>query len=206
VLVGYHLARTVVGRPAWAPMDELQLRRYRILARLGVYSVDRATLGGLRAFLRYTEARLATGGTIWMTPQGEIASPRRRPLRFQAGLGHLARRVPGLVVVPVGVLYEFLEEPRPEVLVRFGAPRTLPAGMRPGPATRLLESDLTAVLDALERAVVARDLAGFTTLLDGATSTSLVYDRVRALRRLVTGVADPPRHGDVVSDPRRRRA
>lgn len=206
VLVGYHLARSLVGRPAWAPMDELQLRRYRILARLGLYSVDRTTLGGLREFLRYTQARLAAGDAVWMTPQGELVSPRRRPVRFQAGLGHLARRVPGLAVVPVAVAYEFLDEPRPDVLVKFGASRTLPPGVRPGEATRLLETDLEQALDALERAVVTRDLAPFTTVLEGATSTSLVYDCVRALRRMFTGVVDPARHGDVVSDPRRRRA
>jgi 1-acyl-sn-glycerol-3-phosphate acyltransferase len=206
VLVGYHLARALVGRPACAPMDELQLRRYRILARVGLYSVDRATLGGLREFLRYTRARLAAGETVWMTPQGELVSPRRRPVRFQAGLGHLARRVPGLTVVPVAVAYEFLDEPRPDVLVKFGAPRTLPPGLRPGEATRLLEADLEQALDALEHAVVTRDLAPFIPVLEGATSTSLVYDRVRALRRVFTGVADPARHGDIVSDPRRRRA
>jgi 1-acyl-sn-glycerol-3-phosphate acyltransferase len=206
VLVGYHLARTLVRGPAWAPMDEAQLRRYRVLTRLGVYSVDRATLGGLRDFLRYTEARLAEGGTVWMTPQGEIVSPRRRPVRFQAGLGHLVRRVPGLAVIPVAVVYEFFEEPRPEVLVRFGPPRTFGPGVRATEAVRILERDLEEPLAALEQAAVARDVGGFTPLLEGATSTSVVYDRVRALRRRISGVADPTRHGAIVSDPRRRRA
>jgi 1-acyl-sn-glycerol-3-phosphate acyltransferase len=206
VLVGYHLARALVARPAWAPMDETQLRRYRVLTRLGVYSVDRATLGGLRDFLRYTQARLAEGGTVWMTPQGEIVSPRRRPVRFQPGLGHLVRRLPGLAVIPVAVAYEFFDEPRPEILVRFGLPRTLGASIRATEAARLLEDDLARELTALEQAVLARDITGFTRLLAGATSSSMVYDRVRAVRRLLTGVADPARHGDVVSDPRRRQA
>jgi 1-acyl-sn-glycerol-3-phosphate acyltransferase len=206
VLVGYHLARTLVRRPAWAPMDETQLRRYRVLTRLGVYSVDRATRGGLREFLRYTEARLAEGGTVWMTPQGEIVSPRRRPVRFQAGLGHLIRRVPGLAVIPVAVVYEFFEEPRPEILVRFGLPRTFPARVRAAEAVRVLEGDLERPLAGLEQAAVTRDVTAFTPLLEGATSTSVVYDRVRALRRLVSGVPDPARHGEVVSDPRRRHA
>jgi hypothetical protein len=42
--------------------------------------------------------------------------------------------------------------------------------------------------------------------LEGATSVSLVYDRVRALRARVTGRPDPARHGAVVSDPRKRGA
>ena len=29
-----------------------------------------------------------------LTPEGAFSDPRERPLRFRAGLGHLARRVP----------------------------------------------------------------------------------------------------------------
>jgi len=42
--------------------------------------------------------------------------------------------------------------------------------------------------------------------LEGVTSVSFVYDRVRALRARVTGRPDPARHGAVVSDPRKRGA
>jgi 1-acyl-sn-glycerol-3-phosphate acyltransferase len=202
VLVGYVLARRVVGVESYAPMDEAQLRRYRILARLGVYSVDRSSVTGIREFLRYTSALLHEGRAVWMTPQGEIAPHWRRPVRFQAGLGHLVRRVPGVAVVPVAVAYEFLDEPRPEILVKIGAPRTVDA-VRADQITWQLERDLQAQLDVLRTAIVTRDLGPFATLLAGDTSTSRVYDRVRALRAWLTGRPDPPRHGDVVSDPRR---
>jgi 1-acyl-sn-glycerol-3-phosphate acyltransferase len=204
VLVGYYLARRVIGVPSYAPMDEAQLRRYRILSRLGVYSIDRGSVAGLRQFFRYTTELLRRGGAVWMTPQGEIAPHWVRPVRFQKGLGHLVRRVPGLAVVPVGVAYEFLEEPRPEILVKLGAARVFEAGGDPETVTGLLERDLERELDALRDAVLARDLAPFTTMVAGRTSTSLVYDRVRALRAWLTGRPDPARHGEVVSDPRRR--
>ena len=203
VLVGYALARRVVRAASYAPMDEAQLVRYRILSRLGVYSVDRGSVTGIREFLRYSAARLREGAALWITPQGEITPHWRRPVRFQPGLGHLVTRVPGVAVVPVAVAYEFMDEPRPEILVKLGASRVFAAGDEPEKVTRILEQALERELDALREAILARDFTPFVTLIEGRTSTSAVYDRVRALRAWLTGRPDPRRHGDVVSDPRR---
>ena len=204
VLVGYVLARRVVGGESYAPMDEAQLARYRILSRLGVYSVDRGSIAGIRAFLRYSTERLHAGGALWITAQGEITPHWRRPVRFQSGLAHLVRQVPDVAVVPVAVAYEFLDEPRPEILVRMGAARIFERGAEPARITRVLEQALEAELDVLRDAILARDLGPFVTLIAGNTSTSAVYDRVRAARAWLTGRRDPARHGDLVSDPRRQ--
>jgi 1-acyl-sn-glycerol-3-phosphate acyltransferase len=206
VLVGYLLARRVVGGVNCAPMDEAQLARYRILSRLGVYSVDRGSGPGVREFLTYTTARLREGAAVWITPQGEIAPWRRRPPQFQSGVGHLVRRVPGVVVRPVAIAYEFLEEPRPEIFAAIGPPRVLAPRLEPREITGQLARDLEAQMDTLDAALLARDLGAFEVLVQGRTSTSAVYDRVRRLRAWRRGIPDPPRHGDVVSDPRRSRA
>jgi 1-acyl-sn-glycerol-3-phosphate acyltransferase len=206
VLVGYYLARLVVRMESYAPMDEAQLRRYRILTRFGVYSVDRHSVAGIRAFVRYTTELLGPGRALWITPQGEITSAWRRPVVFQPGVGHVVRRVARLAAVPVAIMYEFLEEPRPEIFVKLGAARRFDQARESAEAiTRLLESDLERELDAVRDALVDRDLTPFAVRLEGATSVSLVYDGVRALRARVTGRADPRRHGAVVSDPRKRR-
>jgi 1-acyl-sn-glycerol-3-phosphate acyltransferase len=203
VLVGYLLARRVIRAESYAPMDEAQLSRYRILSRLGVYSVDRGSVAGIREFLRYSTERLREGAALWITPQGEIAPHWRRPVRFQPGVGHLVTHVPGVAVVPVAVAYEFMDEPRPEILVKLGAARVFAPGDEPADVTRTLEQALEHELDALREAILARDFTPFVTLIEGRTSTSLIYDRVRAVRAWLTGRADPRRHGDVVSDPRR---
>ncbi len=204
VLVGYYLSRHVVRLDTYGPMDLAQLRRYRILARLGMYSIDRSSRAGTRDFFRYTVDLLAKGRAVWMTPQGEFASNWRRPVRFQAGVGHLVRRLPEIGVVPVALAYEFLDEPRPEVFVKFGTPRIYEnERAEPLAITRQLERDLERELDALQAALIERDVSPFSVLLQGATSTSAVYDRVRTLRAWVSGRPDPARHGDVVSDPRK---
>jgi 1-acyl-sn-glycerol-3-phosphate acyltransferase len=206
VLIGYHLARQVTRRESYAPMDEAQLQRYRILARLGVYSVDRFSVPGVRAFLRYTGTLLTGERSVWITPQGEIVSNWQRPIRFQMGVGHLIRRLPEVVVVPVAVHYEFLEEPRPEIFVRFGPARHFRAAREnPVEIAARLERDLEVALDRLLDDVTTRALDGYTVLLDGRTSTSLVYDAVRSIRAWLTGRPDPARHGDLVSDPRKGR-
>ena len=203
VLVGYALARRTLRVPSYAPMDEAQLARYRILSRLGIYSVDRGSVAGIRTFLRYSAERLREGGALWITPQGEITPHWRRPMRFQPGLGRLVTHVPGVSVVPVAVAYEFLDEPRPEILVKLGVPRVFEPGDEPEKVTRALEQALEHELDAVRAAILTRDFAPFITLIEGRTSSSVVYDRVRALRAWLAGRPDPQRHGDVVSDPRR---
>lgn len=206
VLIGYYLARHVIRRESYAPMDEAQLRRYRILTRLGVYSVDRSSVAGLRAFLRYTTALLSGNRCVWITPQGEIVSNWKRPVRFQVGVGHLVRSVREVAVLPVAVHYEFMEEARPEVFVRFGPARRFQAGRETAAGiTELLERDLEETLDRTLKDVTERALDGYGVLLEGATSTSLVYDAVRSVRAWLTGRPDPARHGDVVSDPRKVR-
>jgi 1-acyl-sn-glycerol-3-phosphate acyltransferase len=204
VLVGYYLSRRLIRRESYAPMDEAQLRRYPVLARIGVYSLDRFSVGGVRAFLRYTTALLRGERAVWITPQGEIASGWRRPVRFQPGVGHLVRRVGRLAVIPVAMAYEFGEEPRADIFIKFGPPRLFGQPRADAEAiTRILEGDLEAGLDALQGSVRAGDRTPFTVLLEGATSVSLVYDGLRRLRAWVTGRPDPRRHGDLVSDPRR---
>jgi 1-acyl-sn-glycerol-3-phosphate acyltransferase len=206
VLIGYWLARQVLAIESYAPMDEAQLRRYRILCRLGIYSIDRRSTAGLRRFLEYTDGLLRPGRAVWLTPQGAIAPSRRRPLGFQQGVAHLVRRTAPVTVLPMAVVYEFLEEPRPEVFIRVGSPRRLEATAEPVAAiARQLEGDLTLELDTLQDALDRRAVERFRVILEGRTGVSRVYDPVRLLRAWWTGRPDPPRHGDVVSDPRRTR-
>ena len=71
--------------------------------------------------------------------------------------------------MPVAVAYEFLEEPRPEILVKLGAARVFERGSKPERITRVLEQALEEELDALLAAILTRDLTPFVTLLGGET-------------------------------------
>jgi hypothetical protein len=78
----------------------------------------------------------------------------------------------------------------------LGPARVFTPGDEPERITRTLEHALEHELDALREAiVVARDFTPFVTPIEGRTSTSLIYDRVRALRAWLTGRPDPSWRG-----------
>jgi len=81
---------SVLGRQT--PHDSPQLERYRFFKRLGYFGVTPDTPRRARLFLR-TASHIVQqlDSMLWITPQGAFADPPLRPIRFQTGLGHLAR-------------------------------------------------------------------------------------------------------------------
>ena len=102
-MVSVLLAETLLpGRKHYAPMDAAALKRYPILAKIGIFPVEMATARGAAQFLRTSQAILASGGVVWITPQGRFADSRERPLGFKPGLGALAARIAGRDGAPAG--------------------------------------------------------------------------------------------------------
>ena len=109
------------GRKHYAPMDAEALKRYPILRKLGIFPVEMSSARGAAQFLRTSEAILAAGGVLWITPQGRFADVREE-LVFKPGLGALAARVPDVTLVPLAIEYVFWDERLPETLLRVGEP------------------------------------------------------------------------------------
>lgn len=183
-------------RESSAPIDARALNQYRFFERLGFFGVEQGTRRGAVTFLRTAEALLSRPrATLWLTPQGRFADVRERPVRFAAGLGHLACRLPHAVYLPVAIEYPFWEESRPEALVRFGEPLTLPPGIQPDEASGRLESALAAAQDALAGESLLRRPELFTPLLEGGAGVGGIYDLWRRLRAYLTGREFRPEHG-----------
>ena len=159
----------------------------------------RARPRGIREFLRYTPGLLCA--------RAARSGSRRRARSPRAGGGRCASRrarAPRRAVAggrrrPVAVAYEFLEEPRPEIFVKFGAPRVFSGARRATPERSRACSSATRARAG--RACRPPGRARLAPVLSAArrraTSTSVVYDRVRALRAWLTGRRDPraPRRG-----------
>jgi 1-acyl-sn-glycerol-3-phosphate acyltransferase len=185
-----------LGREARAPIDAKALKQYRFFARLGFFGVEQGTRRGAVTFLQTAEALLAQPNTtLWLTPQGRFADVRERPVRFAAGLGHLASRVPHACFVPVAIEYPFWEESRPETLIRFGEPVVLPQEVRADDASFRLESALAEVQDALASESLRRQPEGFTSLLEGGAGVGGIYDLWRRLRAWASGRKFRAEHG-----------
>ena len=185
-LVAIFLAQHLLpDRRHYGPIDAKALTRYRFFQHLGFFGVAPGTRQGAATFLRVSQAILhQPHRVLWVTPEGRFSDPRQRPVQLQPGLGALARRVDGVVFVPLAIEYVFWEERFPEILLRFGD--ALPAS-----STRAWESDayteqfahsLEATQEALANEACRRNPADFETLLSGRVGVGMMYDAWRALR------------------------
>lgn len=187
-------------RILFAPIDAAMLERYRMFAKLGFFGVEQHSRRGAVQFLRIAEAVLKSPKHLLaVTPQSRFADVRERPVRFEAGLGHLAARVERALFVPFVAEYVFWEERLPETLVRFGepvevgreqAPRFTPDGW-----TKQFEQRLQAAQDALSIESRQRDLSAFKTLLSGGAGQGGIYDWWRAVKAKLRGEAFNREHG-----------
>ena len=189
-------------RALYGPMDAKALERYGFFRKLGVFGVEPHSARGAATFLRISR-RILSGhdGVLWITAQGRFADPRERPVGIEAGVAHLARSIPELVLIPLAVEYPFWNERHPEALARFGAPifvqREEPRDVKGW--TVLLAERLERAQDDLAALTRARDAAPFETLLDGQRGVGGIYDKWRRLRAWTRGERFSAAHGDVSS-------
>ena len=185
-MVGIFLAEHLWPRRRhYWPIDAAMLRKYRFFAKLGFFGVEKDSPRGAAAFLRTATAVLSIypGACLWVTAGGDFEDVRARPVRVKGGIAHLAKRLDRGVILPLAIEYPFWTEKTPEALLAFGPP--LRVTERPGDED--LRAALTAAMDGLAAAAVARDPAAFTTLLSGAAGTSRVYDAWRGMKARLAG-------------------
>ena len=186
---------------AFAPIDAAMLQRYKFFGRLGFFGVEQNTRRGAMQFLRVSEVILQSPRHLLaLTPQGRFADARERPVRFAAGLGHLAVRESPAVFVPLAIEYVFWEERLPEILVRFGEPVVAGGGQRPRQQpeawTGFFERELARTQDALAAESQRRRPEDFENLLRGGAGQGGIYDLWRAFKAAWRGESFQKEHGN----------
>ena len=187
--------RLFPGRPGFGPMDTAALGKYGVLERMGIFGIDLATPRGAAQFLETGQRALSNpAGMLWITVEGAFTDARVRPVRLRPGIAHLARRIPGAVILPLAVEYAFWNESKPEALVRFGPP--IPTGRDRNVAewTAHLEAELTRTMDALAAESIGRDPAAFHKLFGSRGGVGGIYDLWRRLRAWTGGHRFDPSH------------
>lgn len=181
--------RLYPNRPQYGPIDAAQLERYGIFKSLGVFGVEKGTASGARKFLRVSsEVLKQDGAMLWLTPQGRFSDVRERPVRFAAGIAHLALRMPRAVFVPLAVEYGFGIERLPEIYIRFGEiKRGGDLGASSEAVRSALEAGLLGTQEALCFEVSAKEMNVFRTLLSGGGGASVPYDIWRRIKGALTG-------------------
>jgi hypothetical protein len=176
------------------------LARYRMFAKLGFFGVEQHSRRGAVQFLRTSEAILQSPQHLLaVTPQSRFADVRERPVKFQGGLGHLAKRVERAVYLPMATEFVFWEERLPEILVRFGEPvevrRENATAFTHDYWTALFEQKLEANQEALSVEAQRRNPSVFKTLLLGGAGQGGVYDFWRAFKARLRGESFTREHG-----------
>jgi 1-acyl-sn-glycerol-3-phosphate acyltransferase len=183
------------GRAGYGPMDARSLGQYGVLEKMGVFGIELDSQRGAARFLETSLRVLADPGSIlWITAEGHFSDARTRPVRLRPGIAHLARRVPGALILPLAIEYGFWNESRPEALARFGEPIATGRERSTAEWTTHLEAELARTMDALAAESAARNPALFRTLVRGGAGIGGVYDVWRRLRAWAAGHRFDPSH------------
>lgn len=191
------LSGLIPERDQFAAIDAEAVKQYSFFKKLGFVGVDTKSLRGAAEFIRTGTTILSKPERVfWVTAQGRFTDVRERPLAIQAGVGHLAARIPRGTIVPIALEYTFWSERTPEALVRVGEPLHVEGhgGLSGKEWTALIEQSLTNTLDGLNAEAMSRDSALFTDLVSGKTGVGGVYDIWRRLKMWVRGHRFEPSH------------
>jgi len=170
-------------RQPWVMMLEEQLRKRPFFRRLGVFSIDPATPGGVRRSLCYTRELLsgeeAGGRMLCLFPQGELLPWDHRPLGYKPGLIWLLQRLESPVcLVQLGIRGEFLQQQRPQLFLEFSPPLEWSGGEN---TLREWEQAHAALLERLSGRIAAGEEGRI--LLQGRRSVDARWQYWRGLLR-----------------------
>lgn len=176
-------------RQFYAPIDATALRKYRVFSKLGFYGIDLSTYSGAAEFLKQSQAILAAPRTaVWLTPEGRFVDCRDHTAELMPGLSHLCSKMKTGKVVAMALEYVFMQERKPECLLRFSEPI--------GVATETwsktqwhehLTQSLRRTQAELAAEIQQRDLNCFRPLTSGKAGVGGLYDMARRLRSLARG-------------------
>jgi chlorobactene lauroyltransferase len=186
-------------------MEEKQLRVYRFFTWCGAFSVDRRRPGEAERSIAYISRLLRErrDRMLWILPQGRIVPNDRRPLKVYPGVARIARQVGDVIFWPIALRYEFRGEQRPEAFIRVGPPHTCDPTLPEEMIVSLVQTRLTAAVDALRDEVNEERLEAYRTLLRGRRGINRVWDDVVAVwRRSIQRLSGRSRQPDRPADTR----
>lgn len=136
----------------YALMDAHSLRELSFFGRLGALSLDREN--PKKALSDLAQAALLLDRPrrfVAIFPSG-AQRPSHFPLEFRSGVYHLQKRSQAMIL-PVSLRYEFLENPRPSLLIAVGEPLVFEGGMRAERVVSELELSVARELRRLDGAI-----------------------------------------------------
>lgn len=199
-LTMFYLSRSLFAdRRGFGPIDAEALEKYKFMRKIGLFPVEQDSSRGAVHFLNVSHGLLRTPMTsLWLTPQGQFADARVRPVAFKPGIAHLARDSENVTFLPLAVEYCFWNESKPELLTRFGMPisSTAVKDKSVDDWQNQLQMALQTTQDKLAMEAMSRDPERFTPLMSGSAGVGFAYDAWRRVKALITGKKFSAAHED----------
>lgn len=153
---------------SYVMMEEKQLKDLKFFRLLGAFSVIRENYREALKSVNYAVEILTAGNdkTLLIFPQGEILPNDSRPFKFYNGLAYIIEKIKKCNLVPCSIRYEFLNEFKPEVFVRFGKMKFVEADkdFDLKEFTRYAELRMTENLDDLKSAIIKNQTNNFAKI------------------------------------------
>lgn len=199
-LIMFYLSRTqYADRNGFGPIDAAALEKYSFMRKIGLFPVEQDSSRGAVHFLNVSQGLLNEPMTsLWLTPQGQFADARVRPVAFKPGIAHLARDAGKVTFLPFALEYCFWNESKPELLIRFGTPLNS-VSERDKPLNdwqNQLQMALQTTQDKLAMDAMSRDPERFTSLQSGSAGVGFAYDAWRRVKALARGQKFSAAHED----------
>jgi len=180
-LVLFQLAR-VCKLDLYAMMEERQLRQYPFHRKLGAFSVVRENPREALRSIEYAGNLLRhTSRTILIFPQGATEPNDVRPLKFYTGAARIIERVGEIDALPVALRYEFLDDFRPQIIVRIGKAQRIKAtaDFDVKRTTNNFAATLTSTLDQIRADILAGNFRDYEELVASLRRQNRKYGKIK---------------------------
>lgn len=177
--LAYLITSNVLGRPIYLMMTEEQLQNYPFFSRVGAYSISLKNKKRMLDSLEYTHKILQEDNkaAVCIFPEGELKPYDAESIEYKRGIQWIMERLQREVnILQIAIRIEFLNQQRPEAVLRFGD--SMIAGPDSYPDLDSLERQHEELLKELETAIHSEDKG--ERLLSGKNSIHEIYSKVAA--------------------------
>lgn len=182
-LIVFHLNQTILKIDGIVMMGREGLAKYPFFRKLGAFSVDTSSPGGIKTSLAYATRQLAAGKQLFMFPQGEETHLEKRPLRFFSGVAYLHQKLPEVPVVPILFYHGLFHHQLPDWYIHIGQPLMCDETCSKKEITRYYEAEVEQQLDSLKARVVSDSSESFTPILRGRKRIHETWGNLMAASR-----------------------
>lgn len=152
-LIPFLLNEKYFHQNARGMMEDTQLNRYPFFRRMGVFSINLSSARSSMQSLRYAIRSMdRPNAALYIYPQGRIVPFSTDGLEFKKGIGWMAKKMPQIDLVPVGIYIHTKESDKPRLEINVGSNVSVSRNKPTNDINRRLEDELSNLLQRMIKA------------------------------------------------------